>query len=157
MRRPRGTHLADAGRRRASTRKAAALRSLAGFSALHDRDLARLATLFDEVRVAPATVLARAGQTTHELIVIVDGAATATDEHGAARHLGPGRCVGDLAVLGHGDAEVTVVTDTDARLLVAGPRTIRAALDHPTVLRHVAANLADQLRTRPAMDDRLVG
>jgi hypothetical protein len=156
MRRPRVTHPADAGRRRASTRKAAALRSLAGFSALHDRDLARLATLFDEVRVAPATVLARAGQTTHELIVIVDGAATATDEHGAARHLGPGRCVGDLAVLGHGDA-VTVVTDTDAQLLVAGPRTIRAALDHPTVLRHVAVNLAEQLLTRPATDDRLVG
>lgn len=139
------------GRRADSTRKAAALRTLPGFAALADRDLARLAVVFDEVRVAPGTVLARAGQASHELILLVEGAATATNEQtGARTTLGRGHCVGDVAMLGHGAATATVVAETEARVLVAGPRTARTALAHPTVLRHVAAGLADQLLDPPA-------
>ena len=139
------------GRRDDTTRKVAALRSFPDFAALADRDLARLAAVFDEVLVAPGTVLARAGQVTHELILVVDGAATATNERtGATAQLGRGQCVGDVAMLGHGAAPVTVVTDTEARVLVAGPRTARTALAHPTVLRHVATNLADQLLSPPS-------
>ena len=136
--------------RRPETPKAAALRSLPGFAALADRDLARLTVAFDDVRVAPGTVLARAGQVTHELILVVEGTATATNERtGTRAPLGRGRCVGDVAMLGHGAAPVTVVTDTAARVLVAGPSTARTALAHPTVLRHVATNLADQLLGPP--------
>jgi len=145
----RRVHAATPGRRDA-TRKAAALRSLPGFAALHERDLAQLATLFDEVIVAPATVLARAGQTTHELILIVAGVVTATDERtGGQTRLGTGHVVGDLAILGHGEPALTVVANTPVQALVAGPRSVRAALDHPTVLRHLATNLADQLLGRP--------
>jgi len=143
-------------RRHDATRKAEALRSLPGFAALTDRDLARLAVVFDEVRVTPGTVLARAGQVTHELIFVVEGAACATNERtGVRAPLGPGQWVGDLAMIGQRAAPVTVVTDTDARLLVAGPGTARTALAHPTVLRHVATNLAGQLLDPPATVDRL--
>ena len=139
-----------------TTRKADALRSLPGFAALAERDVARLAAIFDEVHVAPGTVLARAGQVTHELILFVEGEASATDERTGARvPLGPGHSVGDLAMLGHRAAPVTVVADTDARLLVAGPGTASTALAHPTVLRHVATNLATQLLDPPPTVHRL--
>jgi len=139
---------------RDSTGKAAALRSIPGFAALPHRDRVQLLSLFDEVRVSPATVLRGAGQVTRELILIVDGQATATDRRSRETRLGAGQVVGDVAILAHAEPAMTVIADTPMSLLVAGPRTVRSALDHPWVLRHIATNLADQLLDRPPVTAR---
>jgi len=142
---------------RDSTGKAEALRSIPGFAALPHRDRAQLLRLFDEVRVPPATVLRGAGQVTRELVLIVDGQATATDRRGRETPVGAGQVVGDVAIRAHAEPAMTVIADTPMSLLVAGPRAVRSALDHPWVLRHIATTIADQLEGPPVAVRRLAG
>ena len=59
---------------------------------------------------------------------------------------GPGDFVGDTAILGDAPHSASVISQTRMRVLVAGPQTIAALLNHPGVLRRMATNLARRLR-----------
>jgi CRP-like cAMP-binding protein len=121
------------------------LRVIPGWSALSDRDLSWLGARFDDVEVDAGTVLARQGVVAHELVVIVSGRAVVSVDDAPRGVVGPGRLVGELALLENGPHRATVTTETPTRVLVAGPESLGAVLDHPHVLRQVAATLADDL------------
>jgi CRP-like cAMP-binding protein len=122
------------------------LRSVPGFADLSERQLARYAPLFDEVKVAAGVVLAREGEVGRELVVIVEGRATLERRGAASEVLGPGAFVGETAILGEVPHWSSVVTRTPMRLLVAGRESFRALGSDPDLLRRVAATLATRLR-----------
>ncbi len=125
------------------------LRSVPGFADLSDRELARYAPLFDEVKVDAGMVLTREGQVGRELVLIVEGQASLERRGAASEVLGPGAFVGETAILGEVPHWSSVVTRTPMRLLVAGRESFRALGSDPDLLRRVAANLATRLRTAP--------
>lgn len=113
------------------------LRGLPGLAGLRGRDLARLAPLFDDVRVPAGAVLAREGRPCHELVLVVAGAAGSSVRDESDRRLGPGDVIGERAVLGAGIHTATVVSRSPMRLLVAGCDACRRLRDEPAVLRLV--------------------
>lgn len=137
--------------------KVALLRSVPGFADLSDRDLARFAPLFDEVRVDAGMVLTREGQVGHELLLILEGQATLRRRGEARDVLGPGAFVGETAILGDVPHWSSVVSQTPMRVLVAGPESFRALGNDPDLLRRVATNLAARLRGERGPARRLAG
>jgi CRP-like cAMP-binding protein len=132
-------------RRRSPTNKASALRSVPELAMLPAPRRAELAELFDELRVPAGSVLARAGRQASELVLIVDGRATAVGAE-PSRTLGPGQFVGAPEVVGRAGHIATVIADTPMHLLVAGPATLPRVLDQPAVLRHIVTRLAERRR-----------
>jgi len=127
--------------------KISLLRTVPGFAALPDRDLARLASCFDEAQVGAGMVLAREGGLGHELVLIVEGQATVTRAGATEGELGPGALVGETAVLGPIPHWSRVVARTPMRVLVAGPESFRTLGSDPGLLRQVATTLATRLQT----------
>ncbi len=126
--------------------KVVLLRSVPSLAGERDRDLAEVAPLVDDLRVEAGAVLAREGETCHELALIVEGRATVTAGGVAFGTLGTGDLVGDVALLQGTPHETTVVAATPLRILVAGPESQRALLHHPTVRRCIASSLTRQVR-----------
>ena len=133
-------------RRRPPSGKALALRSVPGLAALPAAERGELGELFDEVRVAAGTVLAREGRAATELVLILDGRATATGSSAPERTVGAGQFVGELELVGQADHAATVTAETPMHLLVAGPATVRTVLEQPAVLRHIVTALGERLR-----------
>ncbi len=126
--------------------KTTLLRSFPGYAELGDRELTRLASLFDEIRVDAGTVLARQGQPSHELCLIADGEAVLSVRGEPIAVLGPGDVLGEPAILKPGPHRATATARTPMRILVAGRRSRDTLRSQPVVLRQIATNLADRLR-----------
>lgn len=127
--------------------KAASLQSVLGLTGLRARDLELLASLFDELHLDAGEALLREGQPATELFLIVDGeAAVSLGDHALAT-LGPGEFVGEMTLFDRAPCSATVTALTPMRTLVAGAQSFGALLDHPAVLRRLAATLARRLRT----------
>jgi CRP-like cAMP-binding protein len=114
------------------------LRSLPGLAGIRDRDLARLAVRFDDVRVPAGAVLACEGRPCHELVLVVAGTAWSSVRGERGGHVARGGVVGECAVLGAGVHRTTVVSRTPMHLLVAGCDGCRRLRDEPVILRLVA-------------------
>lgn len=129
------------------------LRSVPGLAHLAPRDLVRLASLFDDVRVKAGTVVAREGQLSQELVLIIDGRAALSRRGNHAGALGPGEFVGEAALFDRAAHTMTATAETPMRVLLAGRESLGTLRTHPDVLRHIAANLTERLRY---MEDRSV-
>jgi CRP/FNR family transcriptional regulator, cyclic AMP receptor protein len=118
------------------------------FSECTKRDLARIASLADEVEVPAGRVLMRQGEFGHECFVILDGKAEVSFRRGEKTTLGPGACFGEMALLQpRGKRSATVTAKTDMDLLVLGAREFSALTDEvPSVARKVLAAVADRVR-----------
>jgi len=125
--------------------KISLLRTVPGFASLPDRELARLASCFDEAQVGAGMVLAREGGLGHELVLIVEGEATVTHAGEGAGAIGPGALVGETALLGPIPHWSRVVARTPMRVLVAGPESLRTLGGEPALLRRAATSLAARL------------
>lgn len=124
------------------------LKRLPSLAGLPDRELATVAPLVDDVRVDAGTVLAREGDTCHAVALILEGSATVTAGGVARGTLGSGDLVGDLALLEGLPHDSTVVASSPVRLLVAGPESDRALLNHPAVRICMASSLIGRVRRR---------
>ena len=123
------------------------LASVPLFSACSKRELGKVAKAGDELKVKAGHVLTNQGDAGREAYVIVEGSATVKRGNRKVATLGPGDCVGELALLDHGPRTATVVADDDMTLFVLGARQFAAVLeDVPTLSRKVMAALAGRIR-----------
>jgi CRP-like cAMP-binding protein len=128
------------------TAKIALLRSIPGLSVLDDRDAIRLSRVFDELHVAPGTVLARAGRPVRELVLIAGGEATLTRTGTVPHPLGPGDVVGAFPLVAATPHNCCVSARTPMRILVAHRRYLPEIMGHPVLVRYMVISLARQLQ-----------
>lgn len=126
--------------------KVVLLRSVPSLAGARDRDLATVAPLVDDLRVEAGAVLAREGDTCHELVLILEGQATVSVGGVVHGTLGMGDLVGDAALLQGVPHATTVVAASPLRVLVAGPESQRALLHHPVVRQAIAGSLTRRVR-----------
>ncbi len=131
------------------------LRSVPGLAGIRDRDLARLASGFDELRVAAGSVLAREGRPAHELVIVLAGFAALSVRGVPAGDVDAGGVLGETAVLGAGAHRATAVSRTGMHLLVAGCDGCRRLRDEPAILRLIARDLARRFAGTSPDDGRV--
>jgi CRP/FNR family transcriptional regulator, cyclic AMP receptor protein len=118
------------------------------FSNCNKRELARIASLVDEVEAPKGKVLVRQGDTGRECFVIAEGRAKATMRGKGTAVLGPGSFFGEMSLLDQGPRSATVRAETDLRLLVLGSREFSALINEvPPVAVRIMRGLAERLRT----------
>jgi CRP-like cAMP-binding protein len=123
------------------------LRNVRLFSTCNKRELARIASLVDEVDAPKGKVLVRQGETGQECFVIADGKAKATIRGKGSAVLGPGSFFGEISLLDQGPRSATVTAETDMRLLVLGSREFSALINEvPPVAVRIMRGLAQRLR-----------
>jgi CRP/FNR family cyclic AMP-dependent transcriptional regulator len=127
-------------------RRIAVLRAVPALWACRDDELARVATLVDEVEVEAGRVLMREGAAAGETYLIVEGEATVALRDRVIATIGPGQFVGEMAMLDHGPRSATVTATTPMRLLVFGRREFASLLNEPGIGRQIAIQIARRLR-----------
>lgn len=117
------------------------------FSACSKRELGKIAKAGDELTVDDGFVLTSQGDAGRECYVIVEGKAIVRRGNRKVATLGPGDCVGELALLDHGPRTATVVADGPMTLFVIGARQFAGVIDEvPALSRKVMAYLATRIR-----------
>lgn len=126
--------------------KVALLRSVPALAGQPDKELAQLAPLVDETRVAVGTVLMREDTPGGEAFLIIEGRASVVIAGKAVAEVGPGELVGEMALLDHNPRSATVTATTPMRLLVMTPGSFASIVRQPTAGWRLAASLAARLR-----------
>lgn len=117
------------------------------FSACSRRDLGKIAKAGDELVVEAGDKLITQGDAGRECFVVVEGTATVKRGNRKVASLGPGDCIGEMALLDHGPRTATVVADGKMTLFVIGARQFAGVLeDVPALSRKVMAALATRVR-----------
>ena len=117
------------------------------FSTCTRGELARIASLVDEVDAPKGKVLVRQGEPGRECFVIADGKARATIRGKGSALLGPGSFFGEMSLLDQGPRSATVTAETDMHLLVLGSREFSSLVNEvPTVAVRMMRGLAERLR-----------
>jgi CRP/FNR family transcriptional regulator, cyclic AMP receptor protein len=117
------------------------------FAVCNKRELARIASLVDEVEAPKGKVLVRQGDTGQECFVIAEGRARATMRGKGTAMLGPGSFFGEMSLLDQGPRSATITAETDMHLLVLGSREFSALINEvPTVAVRIMRGLAERLR-----------
>ena len=133
--------------RRTSSAKVALLSNVALFAGCNQKELAKVASLVDEVDLAAGTVIAREGQRGHEFFVLAEGTVTVSMPDGSTVSLGPGSFFGEMALLDGGPRVATVTAATPVVLLVVDRRSFASLLrETPSVTEKMLAELARRLR-----------
>jgi CRP/FNR family transcriptional regulator, cyclic AMP receptor protein len=132
---------------RSKNKKVDLLRNVTLFAACSDKELSRIASLADELRVDEGHVLTREGKVGGECFVIVEGEAKATLRGKKLATFGPGSFFGEMSLLDHGPRAATVTAQTPMHLLVLDPRGFSSLVDDvPAVARKIMRVLAERLR-----------
>jgi CRP-like cAMP-binding protein len=133
---------------RTKSRKVEILREVALFRLCTPKELADIAGLVDELSVEQGAVLTKEGTPGQECFVIVNGTAEVSVRGRAVATLGPGECVGEMALLDTASRTATVTAATDMELLAIEPRAFSDLLDrHPSVAKRLLAVLARRFRS----------
>jgi CRP/FNR family cyclic AMP-dependent transcriptional regulator len=133
--------------RRGKKSKVEVLGDVRLFSTCNKRELARIASLVDEVDAPKGKVLVRQGDPGRECFVITDGRARATIRGKGSEVLGPGSFFGEMSLLDQGLRSATVTAETDVHLLVLGSRQFSSLVNEvPTVAVRMMQGLAERLR-----------
>jgi CRP/FNR family transcriptional regulator, cyclic AMP receptor protein len=118
------------------------------FSTCNKRELARIASLVEEVDAPKGKVIVRQGEPGRECFVIADGKARATIRGKGSTPLGPGSFFGEMSLLDQGPRSATVTAETDMHLLVLGSREFSSLVNEvPTVAVRMMRGLAERLRS----------
>ena len=129
------------------------------FSDCSRKELARIGRLADVVRVPAGTRLLDQGQLGHEFFVILEGRARVvrSGPTPSISTIGPCDHYGELALLGGGATDVSVVALTDMELAVFAQREFFSVLGEvPSFGRQLLGGMARQLREAAApMDEPL--
>jgi CRP/FNR family transcriptional regulator, cyclic AMP receptor protein len=117
------------------------------FSTCNKRELARIASLVDEVDAPKGKVIVRQGDPGRECFVIAEGKAKATIRGKGSKPLGTGSFFGEMSLLDQGPRSATVTAETDMHLLVLGSREFSSLVNEvPTVAVRMMSGLAARLR-----------
>jgi CRP/FNR family transcriptional regulator, cyclic AMP receptor protein len=133
--------------RRGRKSKAELLGNVRLFSNCTNRELARIASLVDEVDAPKGKVIVREGEPGRECFVIAEGKARAAIRGKGSVGLGPGSFFGEMSLLDQGPRSATVTAETDMHLLVLGSREFSSLVNEvPTVAVRMMRGLAERLR-----------
>jgi CRP/FNR family transcriptional regulator, cyclic AMP receptor protein len=125
------------------------------FSGCTTKELRDIARATVELTLDEGKEFVTQGDVGREAFVIVDGRAEVTRAGQRVSELGPGDCVGELALLDHGPRTATVTAKTPLTVLVLGPREFAGLLDEvPTLTHKILAALAGRVRE---LDSRTFG
>ncbi len=125
------------------------------FSACSRRELTKIAKAGDELKAEDGQVLTTQGDAGKEAFVVIEGKATVKRGNRKVATLGPGECVGELALLDYGPRTATVVADGEMVLFVLGARQFAGVLDEvPSLSRKVMKALAGRVRD---LDSKMFG
>jgi CRP/FNR family cyclic AMP-dependent transcriptional regulator len=131
------------------------LASVPLFSACSRKELQAVAKATDEVNIPAGKVLCEQGSIGREAFVLVDGTAEVRRNKKKVASIGPGTCVGELALLDHGPRTASVVASTDMTVLVIGVREFAGIIDEiPSITHKLLKSLASKVRE---LDTRAYG
>ncbi|HET6911409.1 MAG TPA: cyclic nucleotide-binding domain-containing protein [Mycobacteriales bacterium] len=121
------------------------------FSACSDKELDRLARHAELVEFRAGETLMTEGEPGHEFYVIVDGEVGVTSDGNTLAKLGPGKYVGEQALLDPGPRTATVTALRDTTAVLLGSREFYAAVEEsPVLARKLLAGMAHRLRESAA-------
>ena len=125
------------------------------FSGCTTRELRDIAKATVELTLDEGKEFVTQGDVGREAFIIVEGNADVSRGGQTIAQLGPGDCVGELALLDHGPRTATVTAATPVTVLVLGPREFAGLLDEVPTLNHkILAVLAGRVRE---LDSRTFG
>ena len=101
------------------------LASVSLFSACSKKELQAVAKATDEVTIPAGKTLCEQGAVGREAFVIVEGTAEVRRNKKKVAEIGPGTCVGELALLDHRPRTASVIATTDLTVLVIGVARVR--------------------------------
>jgi CRP-like cAMP-binding protein len=131
------------------------LASVPLFSACSRKELQAVAKATDEVTIPAGKVLCEQGSIGREAFVLVDGTAEVRRNKKKVASIGPGTCVGELALLDHGPRTASVIASTDMTVLVIGVREFAGIIDEiPSITHKLLKSLASKVRE---LDTRAYG
>lgn len=117
------------------------------FEGCSKKELEKVASAGDEIRMTAGSVIVDQGQTGREAFVVLSGKVEVRRSNRKIADLGPGAVVGELSLLDHGPRTATVVCTTDCELLVIDQRHFRGVLEEvPTMAVKLLATLAGRIR-----------
>lgn len=124
-----------------------ALSTVKLFSACNKRELQSVARLCTPLTIEEGQVLTVEGTPGHECFVIAEGKATVSIGGQPVGVVGPGDCVGEMALLDGGPRTATVTAASTISAYVMSAREFRSLLDlSPAIARKLATTLAQRLR-----------
>src|SRR5581483_6704873 len=106
------------------------------FSAFNKKELGLIARASDEIWVPAGKELVKEGSPGHEFFLILEGECSVRREGRHIATLKDGDYFGELALLDRAPRNATVVSETEASLLVLGQREFNGVLDEVPVLAH---------------------
>jgi CRP-like cAMP-binding protein len=134
--------------------KVALLQQVPLFQALSRKQLEQIGRLADELEVPAGKRLAIAGESGHELYVIIEGYATVKAARGRTARLGPGKFFGEMSLIDGGPRSASVEAATDMRLLVIGRREFSALLNAaPSLVNNILVTLSRRVRDAEGVSD----
>lgn len=117
------------------------------FEGCSKKELEKVASAGDEIRMTAGSVIVDQGQTGREAFVVLNGKVEVRRSNRKIADLGPGAVVGELSLLDHGPRTATVLCTTDCELLVIDQRHFRGVLEEvPTMAVKLLATLAGRIR-----------
>ena len=123
------------------------LASVPLFSGCTTKELREIAKATVELTLEEGKEFVTQGDVGREAFVIVEGTAEVVRGGEVIATLGPGDCVGELALLDHGPRTASVRAATPLTVLVLGPREFSGLLDEVPALTHkILASLASRMR-----------
>ena len=123
------------------------LASVPLFRGMTTKELRDIAKATVELTIDQGKEFVTQGDVGREAFIIVDGHADVSRGGQTIAQLGPGDCVGELALLDHGPRTATVTAATPVTVLVLGPREFSGLLDEVPTLNHkILAALAARVR-----------
>ena len=125
------------------------------FAGADRKELTEISKVTTELQVEPGTVLVEEGAFGREAFIVVTGQAVASIDGAEVATLGPGDCIGEIALLDKGPRVATVTAATPMTVLVLDPREFKGLLLRvPAIAIKVAASLATRVRE---LDSKLYG
>jgi CRP/FNR family transcriptional regulator, cyclic AMP receptor protein len=130
--------------------KAELLKSVPLFAECSKGELAKLASIADEIDLRKGTVLTREGKTAHEFFVIVDGTVRVSKGSRKLADLGPGDWLGEIALLTKAPRTATATATSPVQALVIVDRDFRSVVaEIPSIAMKMLSCVAERL-TRTA-------
>jgi CRP-like cAMP-binding protein len=133
--------------RRGSDRKVKLLGKVPLFSECSDRELAKIASLADEIEVDEGTVLTKEGLPGRECFVVSEGRAKGTLRGKKLASYGPGDVFGEMSLLDNEPRSATIKAESDMVLFVVDSRSFWGLCEEaPSVTRKIMKSIAQRLR-----------
>lgn len=129
-------------------RKVELLRSLPAFADSSDKELTRVARLFEEVEFGEGAVLMSEGRPGREAFVILEGRVEITLRGELLAELGAGEVVGEMALVDGGPRSATVTALEPVRALVAGCLDFAEFTEQPSGWRALAGAMSRRIRAQ---------